>query len=162
MRGNTQRCTPQDLHLAIISRNLGQVRCLLELGVDASIPVSGATPLSMALYRQDNEMVRALLDHHHYRQAFDLDLPSRDHVRRVEPPLITACRFNNFEAVQLLVESGVNLEAVDHDGRTALHMAVYQRSLRIVQYLINKGVCVNPSKHYAKSPLFASLGYSER
>lgn len=162
MRSNSQRATPQDLHIAIISRNLLEVKYLLQFGVDAGIPVSGATPISVALYRQDNEMLKTLLDHHNHRQAFNLDLPSRDHVRRVEPPLITACRFNNFEAVQLLVESGANLEAVDHDGRTALHMAVYQRSLTIVQYLIDKGVSVNPSKHYSKSPLFASLGESER
>lgn len=156
------RVTPQDLHLAVISRDVTRVKCLLRVGVDAGVAVSGATPLSLALYRQDNDIVRVLLDHRRSdRSSFDLDILSRDHVRRLEPPLITACRLNNVEAVELLVEDGANMETVDHNGRTALHMAVYQRSRDLAEFLIEKGVCVNPSTNYSRSPLFASLARLE-
>ena len=157
----TTRPTPHDLRVAIISRDIREVERLLQGGVDASVAVGGSTPLSLALYHQDNQIVETLLQHRH-SHSFDINHLSLDHVQRLEPPIITSCRFKNISAVQLLVENGADLESVDRDQRSALYMAVEQRDLAIVRYLIEQGACLNPSLHFSRSPIFAAIGKSDR
>lgn len=53
------------------------------------------------------------------------------------------CARGDLPALQSLVASDVNLNAVGYDGRTAMHVAASEGHLHIVKYLVHKvGACV--------------------
>jgi ankyrin repeat protein len=62
------------------------------------------------------------------------------------------------EAVKLLVDAGVDVNAADEDGDTALHRAVRIRSNSIVQLLFDKGARLDAKNVLGETPLMAALG----
>ena len=62
------------------------------------------------------------------------------------------------EAVKLLVDAGVNVNAADEDGDTALHRAVRMRSNAVVQLLVEKGARLDVRNAFGETPLMAALG----
>jgi len=87
----------------------------------------------------------------------DVNQLSRDRLKRVEPPLISACRLGNLKIASLLVDRGVDTERLDGENRTALWMAAHQRNPDIVSMLVERGASVNPSTLWFRSPLFAAF-----
>lgn len=55
--------------------------------------------------------------------------------------------------VQKLAAQGVDLNAADYDGRTALHLAASEGQTEIVNYLIAKGVNLEPIDRWGGTPL---------
>jgi len=53
----------------------------------------------------------------------------------------------------LVAAAGVDLNAADYDGRTALHLAASDGQLEIVNYLIDKGVNLDPVDRWGGTPL---------
>lgn len=55
--------------------------------------------------------------------------------------------------VQSLIAKGVNVDAADYDGRTALHLAASEGHPKVVRYLLNKRAQVNPRDRWGNTPL---------
>jgi hypothetical protein len=66
-----------------------------------------------------------------------------------------------FEAVKLLVEHGVNVNAANDAGQTALHFAV-QSGDSLVKYLAEKGATLDLKDRQGRTPLDVALGVGVR
>ncbi|KAI3990060.1 hypothetical protein MKX01_013546 [Papaver californicum] len=67
--------------------------------------------------------------------------------------LLEAARYNDLEDVKIIASSGVSLDYMDSEGRTALHMAAANGHLGIVEYLIKSGVDLNVCNAEKNTPL---------
>src|SRR5688572_13789751 len=66
------------------------------------------------------------------------------------------------EAAQLLLDLGVDLNAVDANGETAMHGAAYKNLPKVVQFLAEQGAKVetwNRKNKYGWSPLMIAEGH---
>src|SRR5262249_29683008 len=71
-----------------------------------------------------------------------------------DPPLVEAARGKNDAAVRrLLQQSGIEVNARDADGATALHWAVYNDDEAAVRALLNAGAKANLPTEYGIVPL---------
>ena len=152
-----------DLHQAILNGMEDTVHDILEQdSVNLNATICGTTALSLALYKERANIFEMLLCHKCARNRLDLNKLSKDEKQRVEPPLITACRLGNKQAVRLLVKNGANLDCMDNFQHTAIWMATRQRYIDLVQLLIRSGASVNPSNLWTHSPLFFAVKYSSK
>ena len=55
--------------------------------------------------------------------------------------------------LQRLVVRGVDLDAADYDGRTALHLAASEGQSNVVQYLVARGVRRDPIDRWGNTPV---------
>jgi ankyrin repeat protein len=77
---------------------------------------------------------------------------------RAQHRLIDAIKANDVAAVRGLLDTRVDVNAVQTDGTTALHWAVDRDSAEIVQLLIRAGANVKATNRYGSTPLWlASL-----
>jgi ankyrin repeat protein len=66
---------------------------------------------------------------------------------------------SHFAVVRFLVEKGLDVHAIDSSGNTAIHFAVRndtEDSLKIVEYLSEKGANLNKKNLFGQSPLMAA------
>ncbi len=152
-----------DLHHAIVALSWEDVQHVLEIcTMDINTTVCGTTALSLSLYKDKPAVFKMMLCHQYCRGRLDINKLSKDDKQRLEPPLVTACRLGNPEAVHLLVQHGADLEGTDNFQHTPLWMATRQRHLELVTFLLNSGVNVNPSNVWTHSPLFFAVKYSSK
>lgn len=77
------------------------------------------------------------------------------------PTLIEAARSGDRAAVKTLVQKGVNVNAVEGDGTTALHWAAYRDDVEAADLLLKAGAKVNAANDLGATPLWtASLNGS--
>jgi ankyrin repeat protein len=77
-------------------------------------------------------------------------------------PLVDAARKGDTDAVRALVRTGVDVNAADADGTTALHWASYRDDVESADLLIRAGARLNASTDLGVTPLWsASLNGSE-
>ena len=67
-----------------------------------------------------------------------------------------------FEAVNLLVELGADVNAVNKAGQTALHGAANQGFSTVVQFLVEKGANLNTKDRGGYTPLAIAAGRAPR
>jgi hypothetical protein len=69
------------------------------------------------------------------------------------------------EAVNMLLDLGADINAVNNDGDTAMHGAAYNIYPRVVELLAKRGadpqIWKNPNK-FGRTPLFIAEGYAGR
>ncbi|KAL2832174.1 ankyrin repeat-containing domain protein [Aspergillus cavernicola] len=65
---------------------------------------------------------------------------------RKTKPLFVAVEYGHSHIVQLLIDSGADIEAIDKDNYTALEVAVMKRQASIVKQLLAAGANVQPRK----------------
>lgn len=70
-----------------------------------------------------------------------------------DPPLITAARDNDLQAVRAELARGANVNAPGRDGSTALLWATYHSDLEMTRALVAAGAPVNTPNHYGVTPL---------
>ncbi len=128
--------------------------------MDINATICGSTALSLTLYKEKPNIFELLLCHRCTRNRLDVNRMSKDDKLRVEPPLVTACRLGNKNAVRLLLASGADVDCVDSYRHSAIWMATRQRHADLVMLLLQNGVTVNPSPKWTHSPLFFAVKYS--
>jgi len=130
------------------------------------LKTEGSTPFLMAVDRADVPLMRELL-----KLGADPLLPNADN----STPLMAAAGLGTanpleeagteaeaLEAVQLLLELGADVNAVDTNGDTAIHGAAYGNFPAIVQVLADRGADINIWKRAdteGRTPLFIAEGY---
>jgi hypothetical protein len=67
--------------------------------------------------------------------------------------LIEAAGLDEPRVLKALLQRGISINAADHSGDTALHVAAAQGNASIVSYLINHGAEINAVNLYGDSPL---------
>ena len=67
--------------------------------------------------------------------------------------LIAAVRAQDFEASRALIDGGVDVDAVQPDGATALHWAAYHDAVELVDLLVGAGAAVDAANDYGVTPL---------
>jgi hypothetical protein len=123
----------------------------------------GATPFILAGLGGDTGIMRALLE-----AGADPWLTTKDGTTA----LMTAAGFGRIhgesrakdnealEAVKLTLEAGVDVNAVNRIGETALHGATYFQSDSVVQFLLENGAKINARNHAGETPLVLAEGFS--
>jgi len=130
------------------------------------LKTDGSTPFLMAADRADIPLMRELLT-----LKADPLLSNADNTT----PLMAAAGLGTanpleeagteaeaLEAVQMLLELGADVNAVDSNGDTAMHGAAYGNFPAIVQLLADRGADINIWKRQdtaGRTPLFIAEGY---
>jgi ankyrin repeat protein len=133
------------------------------------IESDGATPILFAADRSDVPLMRLLVE-----LGADPLLPNFNNTTPLmaaaglgtTEPLEEAGEENEaVEAVNMLLDLGADINAVNNDGDTAMHGAAYNIYPRVVELLAQRGadpqVWKNPNK-FGRTPLFIAEGYAGR
>jgi len=126
------------------------------------VSLDGATPVLLAAEVNNTEAVRLLLD-----AGADPRITTEQgltpllmaagggtDIQRARPPEERAMAI---ETAKLLVERGVDVNAVGQYGWTALHQASYQGLTDVIEYLVSKGASINEMDAFGQTPLSISL-----
>jgi ankyrin repeat protein len=125
----------------------------------------GATPLARAAKSNDLAVMRLLLD-----AGADptLTLKDRTTVAMIASAggavvgayagAIPVTEESSLEAIKLCVEHGVDINAFNANGGTALHNAVTRGAPKIVQYLADQGAKLDMRDKQGRTPLDIALG----
>jgi hypothetical protein len=76
--------------------------------------------------------------------------------------IFLAVRIDDLSRVRRLLERGANVNAVDDNGRTLLHVAVEYAHRDIVALLIRSGANVDAVDNYGWTPLHVAVEYAHR
>jgi ankyrin repeat protein len=138
-------------------------RAKLDRGDDTML-TTGATPVLRAAKAGDVEVIRFLLAH-----GADPKLATRNGVN----PVMAAAGLGTkeedatgrrktqaeaIESIQLLLDAGVDVNAADNRGQTALHGAAEKGYDRLVKFLAEHGGKLDAKDRQGKTPLDAALG----
>ena len=66
--------------------------------------------------------------------------------------MIWAASAGDIDEVHRLEALGIDLNAADYDGRTAIHLAASEGRAEVVNYFINKKVNLNPKDRWGGTP----------
>jgi ankyrin repeat protein len=163
------------LDLANKDRIVTIVKALLKHGADPNfrlkqpkaittneVSLDGATPVLLAAEVNNTEAVKVLLD-----AGADPRITTEQgmtplimasgggtDIQRARPP---EERAQAIDTVKLLVERGVDINAVGQYGWTALHQASYQGLTDVIEFLVSKGANINEMDAFGQTPLSISL-----
>jgi glutaminase len=158
------RRTP--LHLAAAEGREEVVGFLLEHGVDASPRDRwGRTPLDEATVSGHAEVVEILEARGATRGGPSIPVvPSEAPAPAGAPAqdagvieLIWAASLGDLQAVRRRVARGVDLDGVDYDRRTALHLAASEGHLAVSAFLLDHGAAPEPRDRLGGTPLHDAI-----
>lgn len=112
----------------------------------------GFTPLNMAIYRGDKEIVKLLLDN-----GARLDVYESMYGRT---PLCYACEKSGPSIVKLLLDAGADINTpctADNYFYTPLHIAVDEDDFDLVKLLLERGADPNKKDHIGLTPLYMAV-----
>ena len=69
-------------------------------------------------------------------------------------PLFQALKQKDDEVVKKIIRSGFNVNTKDNDGKTALHYAVANGNLEIINLLLNRGAKINAKAKDKRTPIW--------
>jgi ankyrin repeat protein len=142
------------LHVAIKSNNPSAVALLIEHGASPLAPdASGMTAWGLAVSCGNLEIVKSFLA----MDAIDVKNVARQGEQSARP-LMLAVEHAKEQVVELLVDKGAEIEAMDRDGNTALIKAAGdKRGVPTVQVLLERGANVHAKNHHGLTPLLAAV-----
>ncbi len=119
------------LTATMLSGYYPMIASALAKGADPNMPNKlGYNPLTIAIELNDFAMVEMLIKN-------KADLFYKDAFNRTY--LMQAARVGSLSIVDLLIRFGVDINAIDHDGLTALAIAQKYKQDLVMQYLIKNG-----------------------
>ncbi|KAM5272243.1 nuclear factor NF-kappa-B p100 subunit isoform 2-T2 [Ctenodactylus gundi] len=147
------------LHLAVITRQARVVSFLMQVGADpALLDRHGDSAMHLALRAGVGapDLLRALLHSGAPTTTQLLHVPDFEGLY----PVHLAVRARSPECLDLLVDSGADVEAVERQGgRTALHLATEMEELGLVTHLVTKlRANVNARTFAGNTPLHLAAG----
>lgn len=129
----------------------GKYECveqLIQSGVDVcASDTLGTSPLGLAAFKGDTDILRLLLDDPRTRSV--LDKPDGNG----RTPLMMAAIGGSQPCVELLIQSGADLGVIDAAGASALSLAASGGNIEIARLLLDRGAEIGPR------PLEAALRY---
>jgi ankyrin repeat protein len=172
------RIRPENMH--------DLTRALLKAGADPNIQIAknnmlgpdagpfkmiDATPFMLAAYSVDVSLMRLLAD-------YEAD-PGVNTAEGFTPLMAAArvacigqCAYKNnniadkeslnksYEAVKAALELGVDINATNNDGQTAMHLAAFTGGDVTIQLLVDKGASVTVSDKFGETPWSMASGLS--
>ncbi|XP_035883110.1 nuclear factor NF-kappa-B p100 subunit isoform X2 [Phyllostomus discolor] len=147
------------LHLAVITGQTSVVSFLLQVGADpALLDRHGDSAVHLALRAGASapDLLGALLRSGVPTMSQLLHMPDFEGLY----PIHLAVRARSLECLDLLVDSGAEVEAAERQGgRTALHLATEMEELRLVTHLVTKlHANVNARTFAGNTPLHLAAG----
>ena len=138
------------LHLAAEAEDLELLASLLRRGAVPDAEALGLTPLHEAVYRDNVDMARLLLD-------YGADVNSSTDGRR--QPLFLAAWNKKPNMIKLLLDRGADPDSFfPEDPPTALHLAANNGDVEAMQALLDGGAEVDPRDFDGATPLFRAVG----
>jgi glutaminase len=67
--------------------------------------------------------------------------------------LIWAASQGNLMEIQRIIALGVDINAADYDGRTALHLAASEGQLKVIEFLLKRHAKIDPIDRWGGTPL---------
>ena len=126
------------------------VELVLNDGLDINTPaLCNRTPLLWASVSSSGEFIETLID-----------LGANVNAQRTDDkatPLILSANWNNFMAVNLLLDNGADANTVAAVGYTPLHMAVMKGNQNLVKLFLEKNALVNTQNADGDSPLYTAV-----
>ncbi|KAL7622712.1 hypothetical protein AAE478_006390 [Parahypoxylon ruwenzoriense] len=108
------------------------VEVLLSAGADVNLIIKGETPLCQAASKSNSSLLGLLLTH-----GADVTLPSPRYCGAL--PIHIAAMGNDLAILDMLLEAGSPINAVDDERRTPLRWAIDSRKNELVHFLFSKG-----------------------
>jgi ankyrin repeat protein len=137
-------------------KNIDMMRLFIEAGVDPNVPDEKCreTPLEIACMRSDPEAVELLLEY-----------GANPHISRGKSGTllhVAALWGGGVDVLKILIDRGLDLNAIGGDHGTALQTAAYMDDTESVKYFIERGADVHIQAGYFGSALRASLNFPNR
>ena len=136
-----------DLRKAIINNDtetsIALINSLAKADLDEQ-DKDGITPLHLATYYGDIDIVKALID-----KKVSLELGDSNG----RTPLHYAAEKDQLEVAEILIQEGAKIDSIGKYNMTPLHIAVHYASAEFVEFLIKKGAKVDIPNQEGKTPL---------
>ncbi|MBW5397594.1 ankyrin repeat domain-containing protein, partial [Brachyspira pilosicoli] len=135
-------------------KNKEMFKILVENGFDLESKInddsSDYTPLMIAVYKEDYDMVKYLLD-----KGANPNASNNEN----KTALMIAIANNNFDISKLLIQQGANINTQDEYGYTALMRAAMIGSYEMVKFLLENGADANTKDNYGNTVLYHNIRY---
>eukprot|EP00741_Cyanophora_paradoxa_P006666 tig00001030_g6447.t1 len=160
------RRTP--LHVAAGEGQLAAMGLLLDLGADTEArDRMGQTPLMAAVVAGRPEAARFLRDRPLGRRrstlsgeelaAAEAAVEAQEDAALCAWLLIGAAKRGDLDALNALMDSGLDINTPDYDRRTALHAAATEGLLEVVHLLLEEGAAVNAVDRWNQTPVTEAI-----
>ncbi|UKZ56864.1 hypothetical protein TrVGV298_010709 [Trichoderma virens] len=167
MGANVEAADPKGytpLHIAVQNSSIEAADLLLNMGANVeAVDPEGYTPLHIAAQDLDVALIELLLKNGASTEA--LDNEGRTPLFAV---ILSLCREHCIEAdvdvlleyeanVDVLLKYEAKMEAIDNEGCTVLISVVEKGDIRVSEFLIQKGACIEGVDSKGRTPLLLTI-----